>query len=91
MREVRVDRDSVRSVGKMLEYWYSDEEDAIVDWMEHRYYVVSDCEGNRMRHVTVYDPATGESKAVANSEWADMTYDPEDPIKLMHYEVCRGD
>jgi hypothetical protein len=85
---LRVDRDSVRVDGGMVEYWYSDEVDALVDFMEHRYQVVSDCRGNRMRYIQVYDPASGESKLVVDPEWKDVAYAPDDPVAVMHYEVC---
>jgi hypothetical protein len=88
MQQIRVDRDSVRVDGQQVEYWYSDEVDALVDRMEHRYRVVSDCENNRMRHLEVYDPMTGETRPVQDSEWKEMSYDPDDPIKVMHHEVC---
>lgn len=89
MQELRVDRGSVRVNGSEIEYWYSDTVDAIVDWMEHRYYAVSDCANHQMRLVEVYDRASGETHPVQESGWKDMPYHPDDPVTVMHYEVCR--
>ena len=60
-----------------------------MDIMEHRFYAISDCVSNQMRLVQVYDPATGQTNPVKESEWRDMPYNPEDPVTVMHYEVCR--
>lgn len=89
MQELRVDRDSVQVNGTQVEYWYSDTVDAIVDLMEHRYYVVSDCASNQMKHSQVYDPLSGQTNPVQDSEWKDRSYNPDDPVAVMHYEICR--
>ncbi len=89
MQELRVDRDSVRIDGAEVDYWYSDSVDAIVDFMEHHYHVVSDCATNRMRHLEVYDPASGRTNTVQDAGWKDMPYNPRDSVTVMHYEICR--
>lgn len=86
---LKVDRDSVQVNGSQVEYWYSDEVDAIVDIMEHRYYAVSDCTTNQMRLTQGYDPESGQTIPVKDSEWKEKPYDPDDPVTVMHYEVCR--
>jgi len=88
MQELRVDRDSVQVNGPQVEYWYSDTVDALVDIMEHRFYAVSDCAANQMRLTQVYDPETGQTNPVQNSEWKEMPYNPDDPVTVMHYDVC---
>jgi hypothetical protein len=87
-QELKVDRDSVRINGSQVEYWYSDTVDALVDLMEHRYYAVSDCASHQMKLVEVYDPASGQTNPVKESEWKDRPYNPDDPVTVMHYEVC---
>lgn len=86
---LRIDRDSVRTDGETVEYWYSDEVDALVDFMEHRCQAVSDRRNNRMRIVQVLDPATGETWPAKESEWKEMPYDPDNPLWVMHDQVCR--
>ena len=89
MQELRVDRDSIQVSGAQVEYWYSDTVDALVDIMEHRFYAVSDCGNNQMRLVQVYEPASGQTNPVKESEWKTLPYNPDDPVTVMHYEVCR--
>lgn len=89
MQRLSVDRDSVRVDGAQIEYRYRDEVDAIVDRMEHHYRVVSDCVANRMRWLEIYDPDSGRTSAVKDAGWKDMSHDPDDPVTVMHYEVCR--
>ena len=89
MQTLKIDRDSIRVNGTQVEYWYSDEVDAIVDWMEYRYYAVSDCASHQMKLIQVYDPASGQTKPVKDSGWKDRSYNPDDPMTVMHYEVCR--
>ena len=89
MQELRLNKDSVRVNGGEVEYWYSDTVDAIVDWMEHRFRVVSDCTNHKLRVIEVFDPATGQTNPAKESEWKDMPYQPDDPVTVMHYEVCR--
>ncbi len=89
MQELRVDRDSVQKNGSQVEYWYSDTVDAIVDIMEHRYHAVSDCANHQMKLIEVYDPASGQTNPVKNSEWQAKPYNPDDPVTVMHDEVCR--
>ena len=89
MTTLRVDKDSIRVKGQTVEYWYSEETDALVDWAEYRYDAVSDCENNRLRLIRMYDPSTGQTKEL-ESEWRDMSYDSQDPVKVMHEEVCRS-
>lgn len=89
MQELRVDRDSVRVSGTQVEYWYSDTVDALVDIMEHRFYAISDCTNHQMKLIQVYDPASGQTHAVQDSEWKSKPYNPDDPVTVMHYEVCR--
>jgi hypothetical protein len=86
---IRLDRDSVRVNGQTVEYWYSDEVDAIVDFMEHHYHVVSDCTANQIRHLEVYDPVSGETRPVQDQGWRELPYDPQDAVTVMHYEMCR--
>ena len=88
-QELRLDRDSIRVNGTQVEYWYSDTVDALVDIMEHRYYAISDCENHQMRLTHVYDPASGQTNPVKDSEWQAMPYNPDDSVTVMHYEVCR--
>lgn len=89
MQELRVDRDSVQRNGSEVEYWYSDTVDAIVDIMEHRYHAISDCTNNQMRLIEVYDPDSGQTTPVKESEWQAKPYNPDDSVTVMHYEVCR--
>ena len=89
MQTLKVDRDSVRVSGTEIEYWYSDEVDAIVDIMEHRFHAVSDCNHNQLRLIEVYDPETDQTNPVKESVWKGMPYNPDDPVAVMHYEVCR--
>lgn len=85
---LRVDRDSVRVDGSEVEYWYKDEVDAVVDWMEHRYHAVSDCAGHRIRRIEVFDPESGQTRSVTDPEWKDVPYEPDDAVSVMHDEVC---
>lgn len=89
---LRVDRDSVHADGPQVEYWYSDETDALVDWMEYRYHVVSDCENRRMRILEAYETTSGEyrrvGEQVGESGWREVPYDSGDPVAVMHDEVC---
>lgn len=89
MQQLRVDRDSVRVDGPQVEYWYSDEVDAIVDFMEHHYHAVSDCAANQIRRLEVYDPVSGETRPVKEQGWKPLAYDPGDAVTVMHYEMCR--
>lgn len=89
MQTLKVDRDSVQVNSSQVEYWYSDEIDALVDWMEHRFHAVSDCAANQMRLIQIYDPASGETNPVKDSEWQEKPYNPDDPVTVMHYEICR--
>ena len=89
MQTLKVDRDSVRVSGSQVEYWYSDEVDAIVDWSEFRYHAISDCVNHQMKLTEVHDPASGQTNPVKDSEWKDKSYNPDDPVTVMHYEVCR--
>jgi hypothetical protein len=57
--------------------------------MEHRYHVVSDCENHQMKHIEVYDLTSGATHPVKESEWKSLPYNPDDPVTVMHYEVCR--
>lgn len=86
---LKVDRDSVRVEGAQVDYWYSDEVDAVVDVMEHHWHVVSDCAANQMRHLEVYDPVSGKTTASQDTGWKGKPYNPEDSVTVMHYEVCR--
>lgn len=86
---LKVDRDSVRVDGPQVEYWYSDTVDALVDLSEFRYRAVSDCVTNQMRLVEVHDPETGQTKPVQDSVWKDRSYNPDDPLAVMHHEICR--
>lgn len=89
MQTLRVDRDSIQVNGAEVEYWYADEVDAIVDWMEHRFHAVSDCAHHQLRLIEVFDPATGQTNPVKESGWKDMPYRSDDPVAVMHYEICR--
>lgn len=89
MQQIRVDRDSMRVEGGEVEYWYSDEMDAIVDWMEHRLHAISDCANHRMRRLAVYDPSTGVTTPIKESGWEEMPSLPNDPMSVLHDEVCR--
>ena len=89
MQTLKVDRDSIRVNGTEVEYWYSDEVDALVDIMEHRFYAISDCAANQMRLTQVYDPESGQTTPVKDSEWKEKPYNSKDPVTVMHYEVCR--
>ncbi len=86
---LKVDRDSIRANGSQVEYWYSDEVDAIVDIMEHRFHAVSDCTYHQLRLIEVYDPVAGQTNPVKDSEWKEKPYNSDDPVTVMHYEVCR--
>ena len=37
----------------------------------------------------MYDPSTGQTKELV-SEWKEMSYNPDDPVTVMHEEVCRS-
>ena len=89
MQKIQVDRDSIQVNGAQVEYWYSDTVDAIVDQMEHRFHAVSDCANQKFRLIEVYEPPSGQTHAVKESGWKDMPYNPNDPVTVMHYEVCR--
>ena len=89
MQELRIDRDSVRVNGAEVEYWYSDEVDAVVDIMEQHYRAVSDCQNNQIRLLEVYDTDSGETKPVQEQGWRPLPYDPKDAVTVMHYGVCR--
>lgn len=88
VQELRLDQDSIQVNGAVVEYWYSDQVDALVDWMEHRYHVLSDCQSNQMKHLEVYEPPSGPVKPVEVSEWKDIPYESNDPVAVMHYEIC---
>ena len=88
MQELRVDRNSVQVNGSEVEYWYSDQVDAIVDIMEQHYHAFSDCTNHRIRLLEVYDPVSGQTKPVQNQGWRKLPYDSHDAVTVIHYGVC---
>ena len=89
MQELRIDRDSVQVNGAEVDYWYADEVDAIVDWMEHRYHVISDCRNNQMKVLEVYEPPSGPVKLVEVPQWKVVSYESNNPVAVMQDEICR--
>jgi len=57
--------------------------------MEHRFHAASDCADHRLRLMEVFDPATGQTSPVKDPGWKEKPYNPDDPVTVMHYEVCR--